>query len=150
MRTKSDSVSFEELHALLSTEEELLKNIQELSKDTSLMAMTANKSTNSLLPNQVQPQYIRQNNRGRGKNQFNRGRGRGNSSRGGYNSGNFSTPTSQFNPNFGNTSRPTCQICYKQGHTALDCYQRMNFAYQGRQPPAKLAAMASVAPPQYS
>uniref|UniRef100_A0A2N9IXE8 Retrotransposon Copia-like N-terminal domain-containing protein n=1 Tax=Fagus sylvatica TaxID=28930 RepID=A0A2N9IXE8_FAGSY len=51
MRTKSDSVSFEELHALLSTEEELLKNIQELSKDTSLMAMTANKSTNSLPPN---------------------------------------------------------------------------------------------------
>ena len=129
MRTKSDSVSFEELHALLSTEEELLKNIQELSKDTSLMAMTANKSTNSLPPNQVQPQYIGQNNRGRGKNQFNRGRGRGNSSRGGYNSGNFSTPTSQFSPNFGNTSRPTCQICYKQGHTALDCYQRMNFAY---------------------
>uniref|UniRef100_A0A2N9IV24 Retrovirus-related Pol polyprotein from transposon TNT 1-94-like beta-barrel domain-containing protein n=1 Tax=Fagus sylvatica TaxID=28930 RepID=A0A2N9IV24_FAGSY len=26
----------------------------------------------------------------------------------------------------------------------------MNFAYQGRQPPAKLAAMASAAPPQYS
>ena len=29
-------------------------------------------------------------------------------------------------------SRPTCQICGKNGHIALDCYHRMNFAYQGR------------------
>jgi hypothetical protein len=33
------------------------------------------------------------------------------------------------------------------GHTAIDCYQRMNYAYQGRHPPAKLAAMATAAPP---
>uniref|UniRef100_A0A2N9G9X8 Integrase catalytic domain-containing protein n=1 Tax=Fagus sylvatica TaxID=28930 RepID=A0A2N9G9X8_FAGSY len=36
-----------------------------------------------------------------------------------------------------------CQICGKTGHLALDCFHRMNFAYQGRQPPAKLAAIAS-------
>ena len=40
-------------------------------------------------------------------------------------------------------SRPICQICGKIGHQALDCYHRMDFAYQGRHPPAKLAAMAS-------
>ena len=43
MLTKDDPVSFAELHALLSTEEELIKNLQDLSKETSLMAMTANK-----------------------------------------------------------------------------------------------------------
>ena len=43
MLTKNDPVSFAELHALLSTEEELIKNLQDLSKETSLMAMTANK-----------------------------------------------------------------------------------------------------------
>jgi hypothetical protein len=36
-----------------------------------------------------------------------------------------------------------CQICGKLGHQALDCYHRMDFAYQGRHPPARLAAMAS-------
>jgi transposase InsO family protein len=35
-----------------------------------------------------------------------------------------------------------CQICYKMGHTALDCYHRMDFAFQGKHPPTKLAAMA--------
>uniref|UniRef100_A0A2N9F1C3 Reverse transcriptase Ty1/copia-type domain-containing protein n=1 Tax=Fagus sylvatica TaxID=28930 RepID=A0A2N9F1C3_FAGSY len=35
------------------------------------------------------------------------------------------------------------EICGKTGHQALDFYHRMDFAYQGRHPPAKLAAMAS-------
>jgi hypothetical protein len=29
------------------------------------------------------------------------------------------------------------------GHYAIDCYQRMDFAYQGKNPPTKLAVMAS-------
>uniref|UniRef100_A0A2N9IAK9 Reverse transcriptase Ty1/copia-type domain-containing protein n=1 Tax=Fagus sylvatica TaxID=28930 RepID=A0A2N9IAK9_FAGSY len=41
------------------------------------------------------------------------------------------------------SERPTCQICWKQGHYAIDCYHRMNFAYQGKNPTTKLAAMAS-------
>ena len=28
------------------------------------------------------------------------------------------------------------------GHQALDCYHRMDFAYQGKNPPTKLSAMA--------
>lgn len=153
MRTKSESISFEEVHALLSTEEDLLKNIQELSKDTSLMAMAATKPNNVFPPTTTPQQYNGQNNHGRGRNQFNRGKGRrsfsNSSTQGGYNSGNTfgqATPNSQYSPNLNTNTRPTCQICYKQGHTALDCYQRMNFAYQGRQPPAKLAAMASATP----
>ncbi|KAL0013426.1 hypothetical protein SO802_000495 [Lithocarpus litseifolius] len=44
--------------------------------------------------------------------------------------------------NFKN-DRPICQIYGKVGHQALDCYHRMDFAYQGKNPPTKLAAMAS-------
>ena len=38
-------------------------------------------------------------------------------------------------------NRPICQICEKTGHMALDCYHRFDFLYQGRHPPAELAAM---------
>lgn len=38
-------------------------------------------------------------------------------------------------------TRVICQICFKIGHTTLECYQRMNFAYQGREPPQNLSAM---------
>jgi len=36
-----------------------------------------------------------------------------------------------------------CQICGKFGHLAVDCYHRMDYAYQGKHLPAKLAAMAT-------
>uniref|UniRef100_A0A2N9GTY6 Uncharacterized protein n=1 Tax=Fagus sylvatica TaxID=28930 RepID=A0A2N9GTY6_FAGSY len=40
-------------------------------------------------------------------------------------------------------NRPTCQICGKVGRYAINCYHRMDFAYQGKNPPTKLAAMAN-------
>lgn len=40
-------------------------------------------------------------------------------------------------------TRPTSQICGKSRHTALDCYNKMDFSYQRKHPPVKLAAMAS-------
>jgi hypothetical protein len=40
-------------------------------------------------------------------------------------------------------SKPPCQICGKNGHQALDCFHRMDFAYQGRHPPSQLAAMVA-------
>uniref|UniRef100_A0A2N9I2I2 CCHC-type domain-containing protein n=1 Tax=Fagus sylvatica TaxID=28930 RepID=A0A2N9I2I2_FAGSY len=46
--------------------------------------------------------------------------------------------------------RPSCQICGKTGHAALDCYHRMDYAYQGKQPPTKLAAMAATSNAQHS
>ncbi|KAB2612016.1 hypothetical protein D8674_039942 [Pyrus ussuriensis x Pyrus communis] len=39
--------------------------------------------------------------------------------------------------------RITCQICGREGHPALDCYHRMNAAYEGCIPPTRLTAMAS-------
>ena len=56
-----------------------------------------------------------------------------------FNPGNqsFSSP---FQPkssqNQGQSGRPTCQICGMNGH-------RMDFAYQGRHAPAKLASMVA-------
>jgi len=51
--------------------------------------------------------------------------------------------SSHHSPPFPPTSRPPCQICGKISHQALDCYHRMDFAFQGRHPPAQLAAMAA-------
>ncbi|PRQ55598.1 putative RNA-directed DNA polymerase [Rosa chinensis] len=36
---------------------------------------------------------------------------------------------------------PPIEICERQGHSAIDCYNRMNHAYVGRIPPAKLTAL---------
>uniref|UniRef100_A0A2N9HAK4 Reverse transcriptase Ty1/copia-type domain-containing protein n=1 Tax=Fagus sylvatica TaxID=28930 RepID=A0A2N9HAK4_FAGSY len=157
MLTKNEAVTFEELHTLMKTEEDLLKSAVDNSKDIAHMAMVANTSKNSQ-PNFNSPSNAQFNghNGGRGRNQNFGHRGRGNgrfqsyNGRGGSHQGNFSpnSPSTQsWNPN--PSSRPTCQICYKPGHTAIDCYQRMNFAYQGRHPPAKLAAMATAAPPAF-
>jgi hypothetical protein len=94
--------------------------------------------------------------RGRGRNNYTRGRG-GRSQSYSHNS-NF-TPShppqqqqsqvSQFPPQ-GKTERPTCQICWKMGHYAIDCYHRMDFAYQGKNPTTKLAAMASASNLQHT
>jgi hypothetical protein len=151
MLTKNESVPFEELHVLMITQEELLKSSQANSKENSIMAMAANTAPNTV-------QFNNSTSRG-GFNNRDRGsfhnRGRGNnrggfSSRGGYNQPNGGYNQSppnfpQSNPNFSNynPNRPTCQICHKPGHTTLDCYNRMNYSYQGRHPPVKLAAMAS-------
>uniref|UniRef100_A0A2N9I5K9 Reverse transcriptase Ty1/copia-type domain-containing protein n=1 Tax=Fagus sylvatica TaxID=28930 RepID=A0A2N9I5K9_FAGSY len=37
-----------------------------------------------------------------------------------------------------------------RGHYAIDCYHRMDFAYQGKNPPTKLAAMASASNLQHT
>ncbi|CAL2227861.1 unnamed protein product [Prunus armeniaca] len=53
---------------------------------------------------------------------------------------NYANNGERFN---GAGERITCQICGKPGHPALDCYQRMNTAYEGRVPAKKLTAMAT-------
>ena len=40
-------------------------------------------------------------------------------------------------------TRVPCQICGKTSHQALDCFHRMDHSYQGRHPPAQLAAMVA-------
>uniref|UniRef100_A0A2N9JAW9 Retrovirus-related Pol polyprotein from transposon TNT 1-94-like beta-barrel domain-containing protein n=1 Tax=Fagus sylvatica TaxID=28930 RepID=A0A2N9JAW9_FAGSY len=163
MLTKNEAVHFEELHTLMKTEEDLLKSAVDNSKEIAHMAMVANKHSQPSFNSSSQAQF--HGNRGRGRNQQFNNRGRGNgrfNAQGNFNTrggtpGNFSAGNSfsNYSPNSQNpqswnqslNSRPICQICYKPGHTALDCYQRMNYAYQGRHPPAKLAAMATATPP---
>ena len=41
------------------------------------------------------------------------------------------------------SNRPVCQICGKIGHTAIDCFHRFDYSYQGRFPPQDLAAMVA-------
>ena len=150
MLTKNEPVRFEELHTLMKTEEDLLKSASDNSKELTHMAMAANKSSSSNFSSSTAPvnnHFNSHRGRGGGRHQH-RGGGRTSQT---FNNGrgNFNNSQSWQNPQSWNTNpspRPTCQICYKSGHTALDCYQRMNYAYQGRHPPAKLAAMATSAP----
>ncbi|KAJ0077218.1 hypothetical protein Patl1_35259 [Pistacia atlantica] len=51
-------------------------------------------------------------------------------------------PTTSNNTFFSHSKAP-CQIYGKTNHQALDCYHWMDFSYQGRHPPAQLAAMAA-------
>jgi len=57
-----------------------------------------------------------------------------NASSGPYHTNNAAQPPRQYSP---------CQICGKTSHRALDCYHRMDYAYQSRHPPMQLAAMTT-------
>ncbi|KAA8549295.1 hypothetical protein F0562_000979 [Nyssa sinensis] len=41
------------------------------------------------------------------------------------------------------TPKSPCQICGKLSHKALDCFHRMDYAYQGHHPPTQLVAMVA-------
>uniref|UniRef100_A0A2N9GMN9 Jacalin-type lectin domain-containing protein n=1 Tax=Fagus sylvatica TaxID=28930 RepID=A0A2N9GMN9_FAGSY len=120
IRTRDDSLTFEKLFILLQTEE---ISINESSEINSALAMFVS-NTN------------RQNN---GNSNFNRG-SQGSPSQGAQ-SAFHSQNSNAFNKSKHN--RLTCQIFGKVGHYAIDCYHRMDFAYQGKNPPTKLAAMAN-------
>uniref|UniRef100_A0A2N9HWL8 Retrovirus-related Pol polyprotein from transposon TNT 1-94 n=1 Tax=Fagus sylvatica TaxID=28930 RepID=A0A2N9HWL8_FAGSY len=114
MRTRDKSLSCEDLHVLLTSEEESKKNAKSIAHELQHMAMAATRFKGPPTTNTPLPLFSGFWNRGRGGHSPNyRGRGRGGSQ----------------------SSRG--------GHTALELFHRMNFAYQGRQPPVKLAAIAS-------
>ena len=115
------------------------------------MALFTSTSANNNNSNSQSSFYVNNSqSRGRGRNSSQRGRGGGrfnHNSQQQYNQNQYQPNTftqggSQFQQK-SDGSRPQCQICGKTGHQALDCYHRMDFAYQGRHPPAKLAAMVS-------
>jgi hypothetical protein len=85
MLTKNESVSFEELHVLMISQEELLKSSQANSKENSIIAMAVNTAPFNNSP--------RGGFHNRGKGHFNN-RGRGNN-RGGFSRGGF---TPGYNP----------------------------------------------------
>uniref|UniRef100_A0A2N9FKJ8 Integrase catalytic domain-containing protein n=1 Tax=Fagus sylvatica TaxID=28930 RepID=A0A2N9FKJ8_FAGSY len=148
IRTRNEPVNFEEIMVLLQTEEQSILEISDSGKEmNATMAMFASAAPNNRNFNSQSSFYVNSSQaRGRGRNNSQRGRGR-------FNHNNqYSQPNapnqshsqySQQAQNKPDGSRPQCQICGKLGHQALDCYHRMDFAYQGRHPPAKLAAMAS-------
>uniref|UniRef100_A0A2N9G595 Integrase catalytic domain-containing protein n=1 Tax=Fagus sylvatica TaxID=28930 RepID=A0A2N9G595_FAGSY len=131
IRTRDDSISFEKLSVLLQTEEQSMAVASE-SFSNSALAMFV---SNGHKPN----------------NGFNSGPRLQQSTRLSYHnpSNPISQPSSQPG-SYGKSERPTCQICWKIGHYAVDCYHRMDFAYQGKNPPTKLAAMASASNLHYT
>uniref|UniRef100_A0A2N9ELB4 Reverse transcriptase Ty1/copia-type domain-containing protein n=2 Tax=Fagus sylvatica TaxID=28930 RepID=A0A2N9ELB4_FAGSY len=157
IRTRDDTISFEKLSVLLQTEEQ---SMSESSDPFPNSALTMFVSNNQKPHTGFNGGFI-------GSQSYNRGRGGRNSSnrgRGGRSFGSYpsypnpqsqmpqstnSQPPSQFSPQ-GKSERPTCQICWKVGHYAIDCYHRMDFAYQGKNPPTKLAAMASASNLQHT
>ena len=94
--------------------------------------------------------YNQPSNRGRGRGNFNhRGGtgGRGSNSQSSFSPSQFS-PFNQFqqfpsSSSGAKSERLMCQICGKARHIAIDCYHRMDYAYQGKHPPIKLTAMAT-------
>lgn len=58
-----------------------------------------------------------------------------------------SSPTATAS--FDSQSQSPCQICKREGHQALDYFNRMNYSFQGCHPPTELAAMVAKANTTY-
>ncbi|PRQ50087.1 putative RNA-directed DNA polymerase [Rosa chinensis] len=123
-------VTSAELHNLLLSEEIILEDRKQLNLEAS-----APVSAFAATP-------IASHGGARGGSNF-RGRSRHPNFRGGARGGSFTSASSR--------PRIQCQICERQGHSAIDCYNRMNHAFVGRIPPAKLSALfaapTTVVPP---
>uniref|UniRef100_A0A2N9ITK5 Retrotransposon Copia-like N-terminal domain-containing protein n=1 Tax=Fagus sylvatica TaxID=28930 RepID=A0A2N9ITK5_FAGSY len=128
IRTRDDSISFEKLSVLLQTEEQSMAVASESFSNSALAiggrSFNSYPSQHQTYPSQHQPQLPQPSNP-------------------------ISQPSSQPG-SYGKSERPTCQICWKIGHYAIDCYHRMDFAYQGKNPPTKLAAMANASNLHYT
>ena len=144
IRTRNTKLSFDELSTMLNAEKEFLNERLDIKDPIFAMVATATpKPSGNFNQNQF--------NRGRGTGHFNNRGGR--IGRGGHHSpqyNQYNPFTPPFLPHQSNTGsstprsdRPSCQIYGKLGHTAIDCYHRMDYAYQGKHPPTKLAAMAT-------
>ena len=138
IRTRSTQFSFDELSTMLNAKEESLNEGLDVKNQIFAMAASSTSRYNG---------NYNQYNRGRGRKNYNNRGGRG--GRGSDNQSPHFNQFSQFQSNQSNTTaasprlgRPTCQICGKLGHLAIDCYHRMDYAYQGKHPPIKLATMA--------
>uniref|UniRef100_A0A5B7BD59 Retrotransposon Copia-like N-terminal domain-containing protein n=1 Tax=Davidia involucrata TaxID=16924 RepID=A0A5B7BD59_DAVIN len=152
IRTRAQPLTLEEMHVLLRAEEQSVEAVFKQNQNQyTPSAMVASSHRAPFYNN-------RGNNRGRGRGRSNMRGGRfSNSQR--FNPQMFNSPNSsqaygrgqhqfQFSNQSSNqapnqTPQLFCQICNKPNHSALDCYHRMNYAYQGRHPPSQLAAMAA-------
>ena len=105
----------------------------------SLAVFASNGKINSNSQNQSQNH---ESGRGRGRNNSNRGREGGRCNHNGGQQQFSSQATQNFSPQNSSQGfkheRTTCQICGKSGYRALNCYHRMDFVYQGKNPPQSL------------
>ena len=139
MRTRNEPISFKELLVLMLVEEKSLKHNSDSSKESMHLAMLGvgpkpNTSTNTSTVVPFNPQSNRGGRGGR-YNSYRGGRGGkggrnfNNNNRGGFSFSSSSSQPSTYANNQFSSLTPSCQICYKMGHTALDCYHRMDFAF---------------------
>lgn len=141
--TRSIQLIFDELATMLNAKEESLNEGLKIKDPTFAMVMSSNQRPNS--SNNYNQSYNQPYNSSRGRNNNNsnrEGRGRGSPSQ----TNQFSNQCNHFSRNQSSSSRfkrPTCQICGKLSHLAIDCYHRMDYAYQGKHPPTKLATMVT-------
>ncbi|RWR90949.1 Regulator of rDNA transcription protein 15 [Cinnamomum micranthum f. kanehirae] len=84
--------------------------------------------------------YTTTSSQGRGRG---RGCGRGRGSGRNHNNNHGGSSSNPSPPSQSPRPRPLCQICNRVGYLALDCFNRLDLSFQGRQPPEKLQAMAA-------
>ncbi len=149
LMTKDESIPLEDFQTLLISHEQLLNN-QNAESEVTSFALHAQKPSHS-------PRKPKFNNSARqGQPRFSNSRQ--NQSRFSPQAPRFSaqnstqqlpesaSPQGKSNPGrftSHDSNRPPCQICGKSNHQALDCFHRMDYAFQGRHPPRELAAMVS-------
>jgi hypothetical protein len=143
-------MSFEEFQSELLNHEILLGNQQQLqqpSTESGNFALYSKKpksssknfqrgKTAAYPKNSYQPVALR--NYLRNGHQSNFRRSGGNQTYGGYQHSKYVLDPP---PTYVPFNRTPCQICGKLGHQALDCFHRMNYSYQGKNPPSQLAAL---------
>ena len=128
MRIINETITLKDLHILLLSEEQSIKNIKDYSKRSTYngyechMTISGNKGTQSSFT----LKHSRSN--------YNRGCGRNNS-----NTVNQFLLRRQIHSD---QQRPLCQIYGEARHVTLDCYHCMDYSNQGKQPQGKLAARA--------
>ncbi|KAB1216375.1 Retrovirus-related Pol polyprotein from transposon TNT 1-94 [Morella rubra] len=122
--TRMDPSSSKELFSHLLTHEARLTH-----QATSLNSteITVNATTKASGPS------FRSGRSGRNKGSF-RGGSRGRGGRGWNGAGSSYFPE----------DRPACQVCFKPGHTTLQCYNRFNQAFQALPPPSMAAHYSSL------
>ncbi len=132
--TNIEIIGLEELHVkLINAEEKSLKNdsdsLKESMQHLAMLGIRPKSSTGTGNSNSLLIQFNAQSHRGGRGGRYNNFRGRGGrnfNNKGGFNPNPTAQQFSQYNnqynsPSFQSSSRPTYQICYKMGHTAIDC-----------------------------
>ena len=149
------STSLDELYGLLINKELFMNRKKKIVASSSSELFQAYAAQYSLPQPPLLPTpqgYTAHNSRSntyRNRGNYNDNNYRANNYRG-NNRGNYRVNSNQVNRNSGGHSsgshsshKMPCQICHSTDHEALDCFERMNHAFAGKVPPAKLAAMCA-------